>query len=162
MMNAVHSNVLLQWHATLLMYNDPYCSSSSIAPIAPAAPTTPEPIIYTYSTGNAFTKSNSKSYFMWRNIGRQLCTHSQWEVLGAIQPPWQHSGWQWVEFWDSCQPSSSGHLTCHMLPVLPHDTEAGVQASWDPGHLLNEMSCVGGWKDTMKVSVFWYSYVYYL
>jgi len=52
------------------------------------APATPDPITYTYSTEKAFTKSNSKSYFMWRNMAMQLHTHGQWEVVDTLSGAW--------------------------------------------------------------------------
>jgi len=58
-----------------------------LAPAAPAAahiaPVAPEPLAYTYSTGNefaAFAKFNGKNYFMWRrNMGTRPHAHGQWE-----------------------------------------------------------------------------------
>ena len=59
-----------------------------MAPVAPATPAAPDPITYTYSTGNAFTKSNSKSYFVWRNMVTQLHAHGQWEVVDTLSGAW--------------------------------------------------------------------------
>ena len=51
-------------------------SNAPVAPAAPAQPAAPEPLPYTYSTGNAFTsfpKIDRKNYFAWRrNMETQL------------------------------------------------------------------------------------------
>src|SRR6266404_3690103 len=64
----------------------------NLNPITPVTPVTPEPLVYAFSSGNAFrafTKFNGQNFFTWRqNMETQLHVLGQWEVVdGTVQAP---------------------------------------------------------------------------